>query len=151
VGDRLTGQRARQHPNLTGSSRSAEPRTRTVDSVGRAVVLTLLAVDGVVSAVLATMFLQLRIGVVPLPISALISGLVNALLVWVGLQWTSSPRLAAVAVWAWLLTVLLLSFGGPGGDRAFGGPGFGEYGFFVLLVLGAAPPGIVLARRRRLR
>ena len=64
--------------------------------------LTLLAVDGVISAVLAAFFLPLRLGSVPFPISALISGLLNAALVWAALQWTSSPRLAALPLWTWL-------------------------------------------------
>ena len=58
--------------------------------------LVLLAVDGVISAVLGAVFIQVRLGPVPFPVSALISGLVNALLVWAGLQWTSSLRVAAL-------------------------------------------------------
>jgi hypothetical protein len=52
---------------------------------------------------MAIFFLPLRIGSVPFPISALLSGALNALLVWVALQWTSNPRVAALPVWAWLL------------------------------------------------
>ena len=73
MGDRVARRTARQHPHLTPL---------------RTVVLTLLAIDGVLSAVAAAFFLPLRIGSVPFPISALISGLVNAALVWAALQWT---------------------------------------------------------------
>ena len=87
MGGRLTRVGARQHPDLTPSPDD----TRAL----RAVVLTLLTVDGIISAVLAAFFLPLRIGPVPFPISALLSGLLNAALVCSALQWTSSPRLAA--------------------------------------------------------
>ena len=109
VGSLVVG--ARQHPDLTLSPDD----TRAL----RAVVLTLLAVDGVISAVLAAFFLPLRLGPVPFPISALISGLLNAALVWAALQWTSSPRLAALPLWTWLATVAGLTFPGPGDDAVF--------------------------------
>jgi hypothetical protein len=99
--------------------------------------------------VAAAFFLPLRIGPVPLPISALLSGLVNAALVWAGLQWTSNPRLAALPLWSWLLTVAGLTFGGPGDDIVFGGVGVMEYAPLLLIVLGALPPAYVLWRRVR--
>ena len=136
MGDRVARRTARQHPHLTPL---------------RTVVLTLLAIDGVLSAVAAAFFLPLRIGSVPFPISALISGLVNAALVWAALQWTSSPRVAAVPLWSWLLTVAGLTFGGPGDDIVFGGAGIMEYAPLLLIVLGALPPALVLYRRNRPR
>ena len=129
MGDRVARRTARQHPHLTPL---------------RTVVLILLAIDGVLSAVAAAFFLPLRIGSVPFPISALISGLVNAVLVWAALQWTSSPRVAAVPLWSWLLTVAGLTFGGPGDDIVFGGVGIMEYAPVLLIVLGAVPPALVL-------
>jgi hypothetical protein len=134
VGDRVARRTARQHPDLTPL---------------RTVVLTLLAIDGVLSAVAAAFFLPLRIGPVPFPISALISGLVNAALVWAALQWTSSPRLAAVPLCCWLLTVAGLTFGGPGDDIVFGGVGVMEYAPLLLIALGALPPALVLWRHVR--
>jgi hypothetical protein len=103
----------------------------------------------VLSAVAAAFFLPLRIGSVAFPISALISGLVNAALVWAALQWTSSPRVAAVPLLSWLLTVAGLTFGGPGDDIVFGGVGVMEYAPLLLIVLGALPPGLVLWRHVR--
>jgi hypothetical protein len=134
VGDRVACLTARQHPDLTPL---------------RPVVLTLLAIDGVLSAVAAAFFLQVRIGSVPFPISALISGLVNAALVWAALQWTSAPRVAALPLWCWLLTVAGLTFGGPGDDIVFGGVGIMGYAPLLLIVLGALPPAWVLWRRVR--
>jgi hypothetical protein len=113
------------------------------------VVLGLLALDGVLSAVFAALFLTSRIGSFPFPISAVISGAVNAALVWAGLQWTSSLRLAAISLWTWLLTLGGLTLGGPGNDVVFGGPGFDQYAPLVLLILGVAPPAVLLWRARR--
>ncbi len=129
---------ARQHPDLTAPA-SATDRQRVV-------VLTLLTIDGVLSALAAAFFLPLRIGSVPFPISALLSGLLNAALVWAALQWTSAPRLAALPLWAWLLTVAVLTLGGPGDDIVFGGAGVMEYAALLLIVLGSLPPALVLWR-----
>jgi hypothetical protein len=118
-------------------------------SVPRGIVLGLLAADGVISAIAGALFLQVRLGNMPFPISALISGLLNALLVWVGLQWTSSVRLAALALWTWLFTVAAMTLTGPGGSVVFGGQGFDQWSVAVLLVLGVLPPGIVLWRAAR--
>jgi len=134
VGARVARRTARQHPDLTPP---------------RPVVLTLLAIDGVLLAVAGAFFLPIRIGSVPFPISALISGLVNAALVWAAMQWTSSPRLGALPLWCWLLTVAGLTFGGPGDDIVFGGVGPMEYAPLLLIVLGALPPALVLWRRVR--
>jgi hypothetical protein len=69
--------------------------------------------------------------------------------VWAGLQWTSSTRLGAISLWTWLLTLGGLTLGGPGDDIIFGGPGFDQYGAFVLLIVGALPPAWLLWRRAR--
>jgi hypothetical protein len=109
-------------------------------------VLTLLAVDGVLCAVAAALFLPLRIGSIPLPVSALIAGLVNAALVWAALHWTSTPRLASLPLWTWLVTVVLLTLPGPGDDIIFGGTGVMEYAALLLIAFGALPPAMVLWR-----
>jgi hypothetical protein len=155
VGGGLVGECARQHPDLTDTSGGA---ASAADSVLRVVIFVLLAVDGVISAVLGAFFVQLQFGPVPFPVSAVLSGLLNGLLVWVGLQWTTSARWASTALWTWLLTVVTMSFWGAGGilattfggffdDALFGGPGFDQFSPLVLLVLGVLPAAYVLARR----
>jgi hypothetical protein len=111
--------------------------------------LALLAVDGVLSAVAGALLLPSYIGSIPFPISALLSGLVNAALVWAAGRWTKSPRLAALPLWTWLLTVALISIGGPGGDVILDGRGLLAYGALLLVALGVAPPVWVLWRRSR--
>jgi hypothetical protein len=110
------------------------------------VVLTLLAIDGVLCAIAVAFFLPARIATVPFPISALVSGLINAALVWAALQWTSAPRVAALPLWGWLITVAVLTLGGPGEDIVFGGTGVMEYAALLLIVLGSLPPALVLWR-----
>jgi hypothetical protein len=134
VGARVANRTARQHPDLTPL---------------RSAVLALLAIDGVLSAVTAAFFLPLRIGSMSFPVSALISGLVNAALVWTALHWTSAPRVAALPLWCWLLTIAGLTFGGPGDDIVFGGVGIMQYAPLLLIVLGALPPAYVLWRHVR--
>jgi hypothetical protein len=139
-----------QRPDLTAT----KPRIGQVDDTGatdpsmRIVVLALLAVDGILSAVAAALLLPLYIGSMPFPISAPVSGLVNAALVWAAGRWTTSARLAALPLWTWLLTVLVMAVGGPGGDVIFGGPGVMAYSPLLLLVVGALPPAWVLWQRR---
>jgi hypothetical protein len=110
------------------------------------VVLTLLAIDGVLCAIAGAFFLPAHIGSVPFPVSALICGLVNAALVWAALQWTSTPRVAALPLWSWLATVAVLTLGGPGDDIVFGGVGIMEFAPLLLIVLGTLPPAAVLWR-----
>jgi hypothetical protein len=139
VGRGLSRSTARQHPDLT---------TRAPDGA-RVVILAVLAFDGVLSAVVGALLLPLELGSIPFPISALISGLVNAALVWAALQWTAAPRVAALPLWAWLLTVAGLTLGGPGGDIVFGGAGVMAYSPFIFIAVGAAPPAYVLWRHLR--
>lgn len=115
----------------------------------RTVILVLLGVDGVISAVVGALLLPLYLGPVPFPISALITGMVNAVLVWAAMYWTESNRLAALPLLTWLVTVAVLTLGGPGGDVVFGGPGLMEYSVLLFVVVGALPPGWLLYRRGR--
>jgi hypothetical protein len=152
VGDRLSGRAARQHPDLTATPPTAASGggTAATDPGIRIVVLTLLAIDGVLSALAAALLLPLYIGSTPFPISALISGLVNAALVWAAMHWTASTRIAALPLWTWLLTVAALTLGGPGDDIILGGRGVMAYGAALLIALGVVPPvWLVLWQRRR--
>lgn len=110
-------------------------------------VLALLAVDGVLSALAGALLLPFYIGTIPCPISGLISGLVNAALVWAAGRWTRSARAAALPLWTWLLTVAVISMGGPADDIILGGSGLMAYGALLLIVLGVTPPVLVLLRR----
>jgi len=112
------------------------------------VVLGLLALDGVLSAIMGAFLLPLRLGPVPFPISALLSGLINMALVWAAGYWTGGGRLAGLPLWTWLATVAVLALGGPGGDIVFGGAGIMGLSLVVLMVLGALPAAMLLRRMR---
>ncbi|MDV3124339.1 hypothetical protein M1247_05405 [Mycobacterium sp. 21AC1] len=113
------------------------------------IVLALLAVDGIISAVVGALLLPSYIGAIPFPISALISGAVNLALVWAAMQWTDSKRVAALPLWTWLGTVVAMTFGGPGGDIIFAGYGVMAYGALLFVALGALPPAWLLWSRQR--
>lgn len=110
-------------------------------TVTRALVLFILAVDGVISAIVGSAFLTSRIGTVPFPIGLAISAILNMILVWCALSWAPSTRWAGIPVWAFIATTMALTFGGPGGDIVYTGlwP-------LVLLVVGALPAVFVLRR-----
>jgi len=139
-----------QRPDLTATKPRAGQTDDTIatDPPIRIVIMALLAVDGILSAVAGALLLPTYIGSIPFPISALISGLVNAALVWAAGRWTTSARLAALPLWTWLLTVLAMCAPGPGGDIIFGGRGLLAYLPLLLLAAGATPPLAVLLRRR---
>ncbi len=113
------------------------------------VILSVLAVDGVLSALAAAFLLPLRIGPVPFPISMLITAAVNAALVWAALQWTTSVRVAALPLWTWMATVLAMTFGGPGNDLIFGGAGVMGYAVLPFIAVGALPAAALLRRHAR--
>ncbi|KKW64153.1 hypothetical protein ABQE57_04045 [Mycolicibacterium elephantis] len=139
MGAGLDGVAAGQHSDLTASADTTSPL--------RVVVLTLLALDGVLCAIAAAFFLPLRIGTIPFPISAFIAGAVNAALVWAALHWTSSPRVAALPLWTWLGAMAVMFLGGPGEDVIFGAAGLTAYAvLLLLLVCGTLPPALVLRR-----
>jgi hypothetical protein len=104
--------------------------------------------DGVLSAIAGAFFLPLYIGAIPLPVSGLISGLVNAALVWAAMQWTASSRLALLPLWAWLVTTVLLTLGGPGDDIIFGTGRVTDLLRLLLFVAVGAAPTAVMFRRR---
>lgn len=113
------------------------------------VVLALLAVDGVISAVVGAFLLPLYVGSIPFPVSALAAGAVNCALVWAAMYWTDSMRLAALPLWTWLATVVALTLGGPGGDIVFAGRGVMAYGSLIFIAAGALAPAAMLRRRHR--
>lgn len=143
MGGGVARRTARQHPDLTAPARG----TPAAESPARVVILTLLALDGVLSAFAGALLLPLRIGVVPFPMSALVVGLVNAALVWAAMQHTQSGRVAALPLWTWLATVAALLFGGPGGDVVFGGRDVMGFGALIFVAVGVGPSVWLLVRR----
>ena len=149
MGSGFVGRAARQHADLTATPPRIQEAAEPDASAIRGVVLTLLAVDGVISAVVGALLLPFSIGSVPFPVSAVVTGAVNAALVWAAMYWTDSPRLSALPLLTWLLTVAGLTLGGPGDDIIFGGRGVMAYGALLFIVAGVLPPAWLLWRRNR--
>lgn len=148
MGYRLDTLQHRQRSDLIETKPRAAPveDSGATDPAIRFVVLALLAVDGVLSGLAGALLLPFYIGSIPFPISGLISGLLNSALVWAAGRWTRSPRVAALPLWTWLLTVAVISMGGPADDVILGGRGVMAYGALLLIVLGVTPPVWVLWR-----
>lgn len=146
MGGRFHGRVARQHPDLTATRPRVDdaPASRPVFD---RIILALLAVDGVISAVIGALFLPTYLGIVPFPVSAFLSGALNAALVWAAMQCTQSFRLAALPLLTWLAAVGVMTFGGPGGDVIFTGHGIMAYSALLFMVVGAVPPALMLRRR----
>ena len=142
----LDDQPAGQHPDLTASQSPAGPATETgaAPSTVRFLVLALLGVDGLLCAVATAFLLPASLGSKPFPISALIGGLVNLVLVWAASHWTTSLRLAALPLFTWLSAVAVMSLGGPGDDLIFAGTDGLAYRVLVMILLGSAPPAWLL-------
>ncbi|MCV7183738.1 hypothetical protein H7J56_17450 [Mycolicibacterium murale] len=136
---------------MTTPTRAAPEDPVAVDNSVRVVILILLAVDGVLCAVAAALLLPYRVGGVPMPISAVVAGLVNLGLVWAASYWARSGGLAALPLWTWLATVALLTFGGPGGDVIFGGTGVLAYSAVLMILFGAGPAAFWLWVRSQRR
>lgn len=116
------------------------------DSPRARLVLAALSVDGVLSAIAGAFLLPIYLGPVPLPVSGLLSGLLNVALVWSAGYWTRSRKLVALPLWTWLAAVAVLSLTGPGGDIVFGGPGIMGFSVLILIGLGALPAAVLLRR-----
>ncbi|MGB9303738.1 MAG: hypothetical protein WCB92_08675 [Mycobacterium sp.] len=125
---------------------SSGEETSATDPAIRIVVLALLAVDGILSALAGALLMPVYLGTVPFPVSALLSGLLNAALVWAAGRWTRSSRVAALPLWTWLITVAAMTLGLPNDDVILGGQGIMAYGALILIVLGVTPPAWVLWR-----
>ncbi|MCP2332298.1 hypothetical protein [Actinoalloteichus caeruleus] len=102
--------------------------------------LAMLVLDAVVLALLALFFLPFRIGVVPVPFTAVLAGVTNVLLVLGAGRISGRMRVAGAPLFAWVLVVIVFGVSGPGGDVVL----MGDWRGLLLLALGALPPAMVL-------
>jgi hypothetical protein len=98
--------------------------------------------DGFLSAVLGVLFLPTYLGGVAFPLSALVSGLANVLLVLAAQSVVGPGRRAAWPMVGWGVGFLLCAVGGPGGDVLLPQ----TWPSLALLVLGVFPAGYVIYR-----
>lgn len=99
-------------------------------------ILALLVFDAFLTALLAVLFLPTHIGVVAVPVSALVAGVVNVLLVRGARSVTGSVGQATWPLVAWFVGFLVCMVGGPGGDRLLPA----DWRTLLLLAVGLLPP-----------
>ncbi len=100
----------------------------------------LLAVYAVVFAVLEVLYLPVYIGSVAAPFGAVGAALTSAGLAHAAGWFTTRTSIAAIPVLAWLVAVLIMASGGPGGDVLVPG----DWRVLLLFGLGLLPAGVVL-------
>ncbi|MGZ4532917.1 MAG: hypothetical protein ACXVXP_11265 [Mycobacteriaceae bacterium] len=104
--------------------------------------IALLTGYAVVFAVLEVLYLPVYIGTVAVPFGALGAALTNAMLVHAAGWFTTRTSAAALPVIGWLVAVLVLSSGGPGGDVLVPN----DWRALLLFGLGLLPAAVVLGR-----
>ena len=96
----------------------------------------------VLVAVLEVLYLPVHVGTLVVPAGAIAAVVTNPLLVAAAGERTTRTTVAAAPLGAWVLTVLLLAFPGPGGDVLL----LNDWRALLLLVLGVVPAALVLGR-----
>ncbi|TQF73847.1 hypothetical protein FK531_03975 [Rhodococcus spelaei] len=119
---------------------TASQRTPSTPGILDSAILALLVFDGLLTAVLAVLFLPVRLGSVPFPVSALAAAVINVLLVVGARTVTDRPVMTALPVVGWFVGFAICMFGGPGGDALL----LADWRTLLLLVCGVVPPGILL-------
>lgn len=104
--------------------------------------VVLLVALALLVAVLEVLYLPVHLGERAVPVGALAALVTNPLLVAAAGERTTRTGVAAAPLGAWVLTVLLLTFPGPGGDVLL----LDDWRALVLLVLGVVPAALVLGR-----
>lgn len=113
----------------------------------RAVLLGVLVLDAVVLAVLELLFLPLRIGGWPVPVSILVALVTTTWLVLAAADVVGGGPVAGAPLAAWLVTVLVFGTAGPGGDVLLPA----DWRSLLLLAGGMFPAAVALGRALRPR
>lgn len=106
--------------------------------------IALLVFDGVLVAGFGVVLTPFYIAGVPVPVGALLSGLLVPWLVNLAAVESRQPVVAGAPLWAWLATVAVLGLAGPGGDVLLPA----TWQSFVLLLSGTATGFWALRRVR---
>ncbi|MDJ0392304.1 hypothetical protein QMK17_03020 [Rhodococcus sp. G-MC3] len=113
--------------------------SNTVVLVSRAT-LAVLIFDGFLCGILAVVFLPTYVGYVQMPVSALLAGIANVMLLFAARKVAERPLAIASPLIGWGVAVLVCMFGGPGGDVLL----LADWRTAFLLVGGLVPPGVLL-------
>ncbi|GAB2647173.1 hypothetical protein GCM10027169_14500 [Gordonia jinhuaensis] len=111
---------------------------------GEAIWLTMLLVDGFIVGLLSVVFLDVYVGSTPVPLSAVIGGLVNGVLVYLAALFTPDTRLRLLPVAGWVIAAIVALAPGPGGDVLV----VGDWRVLLWVVLGVmVPVGMIWSGR----
>ncbi|UYP20039.1 hypothetical protein OED52_05695 [Rhodococcus sp. Z13] len=122
----------------------AAPAAAPLETGPRRGVVALLVLDGALCALLSVFFLGLYIGGVPFPVTLVLSGIANLLLVMAVRTETGSLRPAVLPLVAWAVMFFVCLFGGPGGDVLL----VDDWRTLLLPVTALAPAGAYLFSAR---
>ncbi|MGU3582302.1 hypothetical protein ACLBYD_03790 [Rhodococcus sp. C26F] len=122
---------------MTVDPATAAPLASPADIQPRRGLVALLVLDGALCALLSVFYLGVYIAGVPFPITILLAGVVNLLLVMAVRAETGSLRSAALPLLAWAVVFLVCLVGGPGGDQL----ALGDWRTLLLPVAALAPAG----------
>ncbi|MDQ3760374.1 MAG: hypothetical protein M3460_01310 [Actinomycetota bacterium] len=108
------------------------------------ITLVVLVFDAVALAAVELLYLPLRVGVVPFPITILLAAVSTPWLVRSAAELGGPRWVAAVPLVAWVLALGVLGIGGPGGDVLLPA----DWRSALLLGCGLFPAAVVLGRAR---
>lgn len=117
-------------------------RKAPIDAALDRVALVALLVDAVLLAMIELLFLPLRMGAVPFPVTVLLALVTTPWLVHSAARLTGGGWTAASPLVVWVATVLLFGAAGPGGDVVFPA----DWRSLALLSCGLFPAAVVLGR-----
>jgi hypothetical protein len=104
-------------------------------------VVVVLTLDAALLAMMELMFLTLAVGVVPLPVSALVALVSTPWLVRRAGE-LAGPGGAGAPLIAWIAVIGVLGLAGPGGDVLL----LGDWSTLALVIAGLVPAAFVLGR-----
>lgn len=113
-----------------------------VDTALSRLALLALLVDAMLLAIIELLYLPLRIGAVPLPVTVLLALVTTPWLVRSAAAFGQGGLATAAPLIVWVATVLVFGVGGPGGDVLFPA----DWRSLVLLSCGLFPAAVVLGR-----
>ncbi len=105
------------------------------------VIVALLVLDALLLFVVEVLFLPSYIGGVAIPITAVLAGVLNTVLVW--LTRSVWPRLAGLPVAGWALAFAVCLFNGPGGDLVL----LADWRTLLFAACGLIPPLALVYRQ----
>lgn len=104
------------------------------------VIIAVLVIDALITLALEVLYLPTYIGTVAFPLSAVLAGVINVLLVMGVRSVTPRVGLMFLPIAAWIVGFLICSMSGPGGDIMLGS----DWRTVLLLFCGLVPPSLYL-------